>query len=147
MEEFQDGFPDYERIAQHDAEAGKGVRKHLMQVFWLLFAVTIIELAVGFAWSHYELIKTISKSYLIIFFVTFTLVKAGYIVMAFMHLGDENKWLRWAILGPYALFIVYLIYMTAVTEGTYVGVHSRYKSLIEPVQQMNDTPSEPAHHE
>ena len=134
--EFQDGFPDYERIAQHDIETGVGVRKHLMQVFWLLLLVTLIELFVGFAWSHFHLIEKISKTYLIIFFITFTLVKAGYIVMAFMHLGDESKWLRWTILGPYALFIVYLIYMTAVTEGSY---SKTFRDLLDPVKQMQQT--------
>ena len=134
--EFQDGFPDYERIAQHDVEAGVGVRKHLMSVFWLLLVVTLIELFVGFAWSHYHLIEKMSKTYLIIFFITFTLVKAGYIVMAFMHLGDENKWLRWAILGPYALFIVYAIYMITVGEGAY---SQNFRDLLDPVKQMQQT--------
>lgn len=134
--EFKDDFPDYERLAQHDLETGTVVRKHLMQVFWLLLAVTLIEIFAGFAWSHYHLDDKISKTYLIIFFVTFTLIKAGYIVMAFMHLGDENKWMRWMILGPYCLFIVYLIYMTAVTEGIYsLG----FRDLLDPVKQMQQT--------
>ena len=139
--EFQDGFPDYERLAQHDVESGVGVRKHLMNVFWLLLFVTLIELFVGFAWSHYHLMEKMSKTYLIIFFITFTLVKAGYIVMAFMHLGDENKWLRWAILGPYALFIVYAIYMITVGEGAY---SQNFRDLLDPVKQMQQT-EESAH--
>ena len=139
--EFQDGFPDYERLAQHDVDSGVGVRKHLMNVFWLLLVVTLIELAVGFAWSHFHLIEKMSKTYLIIFFITFTLVKAGYIVMAFMHLGDESKWLRWAILGPYALFIVYAIYMITVGEGAY---SQNFRDLLDPVKQMQQT-EESAH--
>ena len=139
--EFQDGFPDYERLAQHDVDSGVGVRKHLMSVFWLLLVVTLIELFVGFAWSHFHLIEKMSKTYLIIFFITFTLVKAGYIVMAFMHLGDENKWLRWAILGPYALFIVYAIYMITVGEGAY---SQNFRDLLDPVKQMQQT-EESAH--
>ena len=139
--EFQDGFPDYERLAQHDVDSGVGVRKHLMSVFWLLLVVTLIELFVGFAWSHFHLIEKMSKTYLIIFFITFTLVKAGYIVMAFMHLGDESKWLRWAILGPYALFIVYAIYMITVGEGAY---SQNFRDLLDPVKQMQQT-EESAH--
>ena len=61
--------------------------------------------------------------------------------MAFMHLGDENKWMRWCILGPYALFIVYLIYMTTVTEGAY---SKSYRDLLDPVKQMQHA-EEPAH--
>ena len=141
MEEFQDGFPDYERIAQHDSEAGVGVRKHLMNVFWLLLIVTLIELCVGFFWSRMHA-AGISKTWLIIFFVTFTLVKAGYIVMAFMHLGDENKSLRWVILGPYCLFVTYLIYMTSVGEG---GYSKGFRDLLDPVKQMQT--EESSHHE
>lgn len=140
--EFQDGFPDYEHLAQHDNSVGVGVRKHLMQVFWLLLVVTLIELGVGWFWHDIQEATHMSKTYLIIFFVTFTLVKAGYIVMAFMHLGDENKWMRWMILGPYALFIVYLIYMTAVTEGAY---SQTYRDLLDPVKQIQQT--EESHHE
>ena len=139
--EFQDGFPNYEQIAQHDNEAGVGVRKHLMQVFWLLLVITLIELAVGWKWPSMRDAFHISKTYLIIFFITFTLVKAGYIVMAFMHLGDENRWMRWAILGPYALFIVYLIYMTSVTEG---GCSKGYRNLLDPVKKVQQT-EESAH--
>jgi len=140
--EFQDGFPDYERLAQHDNEAGVGVRKNLMKVFWLLLVVTLIELAVGWKWNDIRDSLNISKTYLIIFFIMFTLIKAGYIVMAFMHLGDENKWMRWMILGPYCLFIVYLIYMTTVTEGAYSQV---YRDLLDPVTKI---PTEaPTHHE
>jgi cytochrome c oxidase subunit 4 len=44
-------------------------------------------------------------------FIILTLVKAGYIVMVFMHLGDERKAMRWVILIPYAFFIMYLIFI------------------------------------
>jgi len=40
-----------------------------------------------------------------------TMIKAGYIVMIFMHLGDERKSLKWIILAPYALFILYLLFI------------------------------------
>jgi len=44
-------------------------------------------------------------------FVALTILKAGYIVMVFMHLGDERKWLRYVILVPYFIFILYLIFI------------------------------------
>ena len=91
--EFNDGFPSYETIAQHDNAAGIGVRKHLMNVFWLLLVITLIELGVGFIWPKIHA-AGISKTWLIVVFVFFTVLKAGYIVMAFMHLGDENKWMK-----------------------------------------------------
>ncbi len=40
-----------------------------------------------------------------------TLVKAGYIVLVFMHLGDEKKSLRNIILIPYFMFVLYLIFI------------------------------------
>ncbi|HAA01136.1 MAG TPA: hypothetical protein DCD96_05765, partial [Flavobacteriales bacterium] len=49
-----------------------------------------------------------------------TIIKAGYIVLVFMHLGDERKNLLWAILAPYGLFILYLIFI-CLTEGTFVN--------------------------
>ena len=141
MEEFNDGFPNYEVLAQHDNEAGVGVRKRLMNVFWFLCVVTIIELFVGFYWSHFQHAYSVSKTWLIMVFVMFTLLKAGYIVMSFMHLGDENKWMRWMILGPYCLFIVYLIYMVTVTEGNYSRT---FRDLLDPITK---TAAPAGHHE
>ncbi|HEY1038665.1 MAG TPA: cytochrome C oxidase subunit IV family protein, partial [Bacteroidia bacterium] len=48
------------------------------------------------------------------------LAKAGFIVMKFMHLGDETKGMKYTILLPYAMFIGYLIFIVLV-EGTYCG--------------------------
>jgi cytochrome c oxidase subunit IV len=46
-----------------------------------------------------------------------TLVKAAYIVLIFMHLGDERKNLKYVVLLPYVIFIMYLIFI-----GLYEGV-------------------------
>ena len=40
-----------------------------------------------------------------------TLLKAGYIVAIFMHLGDEKKSLKSMIIIPYVMFILYLIFI------------------------------------
>jgi cytochrome c oxidase subunit IV len=53
-------------------------------------------------------------------FIILTLLKAGYIVMVFMHLGDEKKTFRYVILVPYFLFMLYLIFI-ALWEGLAVG--------------------------
>jgi cytochrome c oxidase subunit IV len=58
-------------------------------------------------------------------FIVLTLVKAAYIVLIFMHLGDEKKSLKYVVLLPYALFILYLIFI-----GLYEGVS---------VQELNST--------
>ena len=49
-------------------------------------------------------------------FIVMTLVKAAYIVLVFMHLGDERSNLKRVIVAPYLLFISYLIFI-AITEG------------------------------
>ena len=119
MSEFHDAYPDYEGMAAHDDTAGKKIRRKLWNVFWLLLAVTIIEVIVGLYASDWGLGKTFLK----IFFIGFTLLKAGYIVMVFMHLGHENKWTKWVILIPYATFIGYLIVMMTIGEGNYLNTH------------------------
>jgi len=53
-------------------------------------------------------------------FIALTLVKAAYIVMSFMHLGDERRNIRAIILLPYALFALYLIWI-AIWESNYVN--------------------------
>ena len=53
-------------------------------------------------------------------YVVLTLVKATYIVMTFMHLGDERRNIRAIILLPYALFILYLVFI-AIWESQYVN--------------------------
>ena len=138
--EFNDNFPNYEVLAQHDNQTGVGVRKKLMNVFWLLLGITLVELAIGWYWHDIRNSLQLSKTVLIIFFVTLTLLKAGYIVMSFMHLGDENKWMKWMVLGAYCLFIVYFAYMTAVTEGNYS------KNLRDDVIPAAKQTEAPAHH-
>ena len=47
-----------------------------------------------------------------------TLVKAGYIVMVFMHLGHEKKSFQWTVLLPVLVLIPYLLWLVLV-EGAY----------------------------
>lgn len=119
MSEFHDVYPDYEGMAQHDEAAGKKIRKKLWMVFWLLLVVTIFEVVVGFFAAEWGVSKTVLK----FLFIGLTLVKAGYIVMVFMHLGHESKWTKYMILVPYAFFIIYLFLMMTMGEGNYVNEH------------------------
>jgi cytochrome c oxidase subunit IV len=115
--EFHDDYPVYETMYLHDEETGKKVRKKLWRVFWILLAITLIELYVGFNATSWGLT---GGMFLKVFFIFFTVAKAAGIVMVFMHLIDETKFFRWVILGPYSVFIVYLIFIILV-EGTYTG--------------------------
>jgi cytochrome c oxidase subunit 4 len=113
--EFNDGYPSYETMALHDEEHGKHVRKVIWKVFWIMLGVTLVELLVGFKAESWGL----GKIFLQFFFIGLTIVKAAYIVMSFMHLGDEVKALKWTLLGPFIVLVLYLIFMVDVGEGSY----------------------------
>lgn len=135
MSEFNDPFPNYEMLAHHDEEHGKKARKKLWAVFFLLLFVTIIEIFVGIKADDWGL----SKLFLKIFFIGFTLVKAYYIVYTFMHLGEETRWTKWVIIAPFTGFILYLIVMCTVGEGKYAKTHRLDNPIPdEQVQQMHE---------
>lgn len=113
----RDDVYEYSLDTHHDEAQGKLIRKKIYFVTILLTVVTAVEVALGafikqdpesFAWI------TVKWS-----FILMTLLKAGYIVMVFMHLGDERKVLRNIILVPYLIFMTYLIFI-ALTEGNAV---------------------------
>ena len=103
----------YALNAHHSEEEGIKIRKKIVFVTVLLTLITAVEVAMGIIFKRAETFtwETIKWS-----FIVLTLVKAGYIVMIFMHLGDERKNLRNTILIPYLVFIIYLIFI-ALTEA------------------------------
>ncbi|MFM1931134.1 MAG: hypothetical protein RL226_437 [Bacteroidota bacterium] len=103
----------YSLNAHHSEEAGAKIRKKIVFVTVLLTAITIVEVGLGIWIKRSDAMWPFIKWT----FIVLTLVKAGYIVMSFMHLGDERKNLRNFILIPYFIFIVYLIFI-ALREGT-----------------------------
>lgn len=118
--EFNDNYPSYELMAHHSEEDGKKLRRRLWNVFWLLLGITIAEIIIGMYAKNWGLQLEGGKSTLSLkfIFLTLTLVKAAYIVLTFMHLGDEKKIFKYVILVPYITFIIYLVFI-ALTEGDY----------------------------
>jgi len=110
FEEYK-GYPNYEKAAIHDEAHGKAVRKKLWMVFWIMLTITIVELIIGAKVTMGE----INKEYVFIFL---TVIKAFFIVWIFMHLGDEKRAMKYALIAPYALFIFFLAFMS-ITEGAY----------------------------
>lgn len=112
----RDDLIEYSLHAHHDEAKGKEIRSKIYKVTLLLTLVTVIEVFIGAS------IKQSSDwwSAVKITFILLTLLKAGYIVMVFMHLGDERKYLRNVILIPYFIFVAYLIFI-ALVEGTAIG--------------------------
>lgn len=108
----RDDIYEYSLDAHHSEEEGKSLRKKIWKVTAILTAITILEVALG------AFIKQSSAIWPVIkwSFIGLTLVKAAYIVLVFMHLGDEKKSLKYMILVPYFIFILYLIYILLV-EG------------------------------
>jgi cytochrome c oxidase subunit 4 len=124
MSEFHDDYPQYEFMAHHSEEEGKIKRRKLWNVFWIMLAVTIVELIIGSYAKNMGLLEPdrTSSVTLKIIFIGLTVFKAFFIVFSFMHLGDEKKAMKYSILAPYVIFILYLIYII-LTEAVYCGVH------------------------
>lgn len=135
MSEFHDDYPSYETLAHHSEEEGKSKRKTLWRVFWYMLAITIVELIIGSmapaqGWSGTLGLKVL--------FIGLTIVKAAFIVMAFMHLGHENSFLKYVILIPYAIFMSYAIFII-LDEGVY-SADSENRTRIDPllIKQQED---------
>src|SRR5690554_4517907 len=116
MEE-RDDIIEYSLYNHHSEDEGKKVRKKIWKVTLILSIVTAVEVFFG------AMVKQGSSMWLTVkvLFILLTVVKAAYIVLTFMHLGDEKKALKWIVLLPYLIFIVYLIFI-GLTEGQSVGV-------------------------
>jgi len=103
----RDDIIEYSLGAEHSEEHGKALRKEIYKVTIILSILTAIEVFMG-VWGAkngwgWEIIK--------VSFIILTLVKAGYIIMKFMHLGDERSGFKYVLLLPYVTFVLYLIFI------------------------------------
>ncbi|HRH67913.1 MAG: cytochrome C oxidase subunit IV family protein [Flavobacteriales bacterium] len=113
---LRDDIIEYSLDAHHSEEAGRKMRRKIWLVTLFLAVITTVEVALGAYWKEW---MPDSWGMVKWTFVVLTLVKATYIVMSFMHLGDERRNIRAIILLPYALFILYLVFI-AIFESNYV---------------------------
>ena len=110
---------EYSLSANHDDEHGKALRKKIWKVTAILTAITVVEVVTGGSIKQfYDGVPNESWWMIKWGFIVLTLIKAGYIVLSFMHLGDERKNFRYMVLGPYMLFIAYLIF-NLLSEASY----------------------------
>ena len=103
---------EYSLSANHNESHGVKIRKTIWKVTAILTAITIAEVITGASIKQYY--SGVANDYwwiIKVSFIILTVVKAAYIVLVFMHLGDERKNFKWVILGPYILFIIYLIFI------------------------------------
>lgn len=103
----------YALNAHHSEEEGRKIRSNIWKVTGILTLLTTVEVFMGIYFKRSESFSWTAIKWT---FIVLTLVKAAYIVLVFMHLGDERKNLKRVVLAPYVVFIAYLIFI-AITEG------------------------------
>ena len=93
--------------------------KRIWTVFVILSLITIVEVVLGIdkpdVLFHHNLL---SLSYLNWIFIILTIVKAYYIMWAFMHLEGEKSSFRWSIAGIMVFFFLYMVCLILI-EGDY----------------------------
>jgi cytochrome c oxidase subunit IV len=114
----RDDIIEYSLDSHHSEEEGRAIRRKIWYVTGFLALVTAVEVVLGAYWRDF--LPTEAWQWVKWGFIVLTMVKATYIVMTFMHLGEERRNLRGLILLPYGLFICYLIFI-AIWESNYVN--------------------------
>ncbi|MAO71479.1 MAG: cytochrome C oxidase subunit IV [Flavobacteriales bacterium] len=93
----------------------------IWKVFWILLIVTAIEVALGIIKPPFMMEVYFGTKLINHIFIILTLIKAAYIVMEFMHLGQEKKGLKLVILLPALILIPYMLFIL-LTEGLYASI-------------------------
>jgi caa(3)-type oxidase subunit IV len=94
--------------------------KLIWKVFGILSVITLVEVILGITKPEVlHLTKILGTSPLNIIFLVLTIVKAYYITWFFMHMADENKSLRRAVVWTAVFLIIYLATLLLI-EGSYI---------------------------
>ncbi|MEC3905795.1 cytochrome C oxidase subunit IV family protein [Tamlana sp. 2201CG12-4] len=110
---------------EHKLEIFRGLLKFKSntQKIWgvliFLTIVTIVEVALGIFKPEALMGKVLGMKMLNWIFIILTIVKAYYITWDFMHMRDETKGLRRAVVWTAIFLILYLIFIL-LQEGGYV---------------------------
>ena len=92
----------------------------IWRVFGFLLVVTAVEVILGIIKPEILINNSLLGTTLLnLIFIILTIIKAAYIVMEFMHLGDEVKGLKLSILLPAVILIPYLMFIL-LHEGHYI---------------------------
>jgi cytochrome c oxidase subunit IV len=116
---LRDDVIEYSLHTHHSEEEGRVKRKQILKVTVILTLITLVEVLVG-AFFGRSTVQGLAWEGIKLGYTILTIIKAGYIVLSFMHLGDEKKSLKFIILIPYFLFMSYLIFIL-ITESNAVG--------------------------
>ena len=95
--------------------------KLIWKVFGILSVITLVEVILGIIKpDSLHLTNFLGTSLLNIIFLVLTLVKAYYITWFFMHMADEKKNLRRAVVWT-ALFLIAYLAALLLIEGSYIN--------------------------
>ncbi|MFC6876362.1 cytochrome C oxidase subunit IV family protein [Flavobacterium myungsuense] len=99
----------------HESNLGR-----IWKVFGILSVITIVEVIFGILKPESLHMNTfLSMNLLNWLFIILTLVKAYYIVWAFMHMEGEKSSLRWIVVSPIIFLVAYLLFILLV-EADYI---------------------------
>src|SRR6218665_1798068 len=105
----------------HESNTGR-----IWKVFGILSLITIVEVGFGIVKPEFLFTNDLFRlSLLNWLFIILTIVKAYYIMWAFMHLEGEKASLRWSIVAPMVFLIAYLVCLLLI-EGEYI--HDVFKT-------------------
>ena len=94
--------------------------KRIWFVFGLLSVITTVEVILGIIKPEsLHMTNFLGMNLLNWIFIILTLVKAYYIVWAFMHMEGETTPLRRAVVWTVIFLVIYLLFIL-LTEGNYV---------------------------
>jgi len=94
--------------------------KRIWTVFGLLSIITIVEVIFGIIKPEsLHLNSFLALSLLNWIFIILTLVKAYFIIYAFMHMEGEKKTLQNSVIYPVIFLVIYLLFIL-LTEGNYI---------------------------
>lgn len=110
MSHFSDYEADQSRLynIHHHEDINSVESKSKVKKIWMvtgiLSIITIVEVILGLYGHSTGMPKWLINT----FFIVLTMLKAGYIVKVFMHLGDEIKNMILTILIPLTLFFWFI---------------------------------------
>jgi cytochrome c oxidase subunit IV len=94
--------------------------KRIWTVFGILSFITIVEVIFGIIKPEVlHMNSFLGLNLLNWLFIILTIVKAYYIVYAFMHMEGEKTSLRYAVILPLIFLVVYLLFIL-LTEADYI---------------------------
>jgi cytochrome c oxidase subunit IV len=94
--------------------------KRIWTVFGILSLITTVEVFFGITKPEFlHMNNFLGLNLLNWLFIILTLVKAYYIVYAFMHMEGEKSVLRYAVILPLIFLVIYLLFIL-LTEGNYI---------------------------